>query len=357
MAARYSARVSDAAAAAAGWHDAERVEDLPAVVLPDLLRLIGGDASGWNDIDVEAGRLRLLTHPHDVFDAAGIDLLVELLDEHPMLPPLVADPWGRPISWRDVIDRAQLRRRRIYPDFYRPNGVGSQLCFMFSLEPFIGIAINRPRDDFSARDRDLAALLRPHLRSAYRSVAARQRSALQLAALAREAEPVAGGVVALSPRGEVEHATPAARRILRRWFAAAPGRAALPDALAGIDAAGREFRRPEARLTVGRLDCEPPVLVLEEERLRPDPARARALGLTRREAQVLSLVAAGLTNAAIAAELFLSPSTVANHLGHAYAKLGTSCREDAAALLLRAPEETGRGAHCGRRGPSESLRP
>ena len=49
-------------------------------------------------------------------------------------------------------------------------------------------------------------------------------------------------------------------------------------------------------------------------------------GLSAREVQVLRLVAAGLGNAAIAEQLFLSPSTVKVHVGNIFAKLGVTNR-------------------------------
>lgn len=48
--------------------------------------------------------------------------------------------------------------------------------------------------------------------------------------------------------------------------------------------------------------------------------------LTRREKEVLGLVAAGLSNAAIADRLFISPGTVKRHLSQTYPKLGVPSR-------------------------------
>lgn len=50
------------------------------------------------------------------------------------------------------------------------------------------------------------------------------------------------------------------------------------------------------------------------------------LGLTRREREVLELVAEGLTNAQIAARLWISCKTVGHHLESTYAKLGVHTR-------------------------------
>ena len=55
---------------------------------------------------------------------------------------------------------------------------------------------------------------------------------------------------------------------------------------------------------------------------QPEPAAREHLGLTPREDEVLSLLAGGLTAAAIAHVCRLSPRTVRKHLEHIYAKLG-----------------------------------
>jgi DNA-binding CsgD family transcriptional regulator len=65
--------------------------------------------------------------------------------------------------------------------------------------------------------------------------------------------------------------------------------------------------------------------------LRPVPARRP----TRREAQVLRLVAAGKTNPQVAAALAVSRHTVKRHLDNLFAKLGLSSRVEAAAYALR----------------------
>jgi DNA-binding NarL/FixJ family response regulator len=56
-----------------------------------------------------------------------------------------------------------------------------------------------------------------------------------------------------------------------------------------------------------------------------------AAGLSTREVQVLRLVAAGLTNRAIAAELFISERTVERHVSNIFVKLDVSSRTGATA--------------------------
>jgi len=63
--------------------------------------------------------------------------------------------------------------------------------------------------------------------------------------------------------------------------------------------------------------------------------RSNPAGLTQREAEVLSLVAAGLRNAEIAERLYLTPKTVSHHLSAIYAKLGVDSRIAAAQVAAR----------------------
>jgi DNA-binding NarL/FixJ family response regulator len=58
-------------------------------------------------------------------------------------------------------------------------------------------------------------------------------------------------------------------------------------------------------------------------------------GLTSREMEVLRLAAGGLTNAAIAAQLFISAKTVSVHVSNILAKLGAANRAEAAAVAHR----------------------
>jgi DNA-binding CsgD family transcriptional regulator len=60
----------------------------------------------------------------------------------------------------------------------------------------------------------------------------------------------------------------------------------------------------------------------------PVPAELRRRGVTGREAEVLVLVAAGLSNAEVAKRLYLSPRTVETHVANLLAKTGAASRTE-----------------------------
>ena len=62
---------------------------------------------------------------------------------------------------------------------------------------------------------------------------------------------------------------------------------------------------------------------------------AHVLGLTRREIEVLTQLASGASNPAIAKELHVSPRTVATHVEHILEKLDVSTRAAAVGRAVR----------------------
>jgi DNA-binding NarL/FixJ family response regulator len=75
---------------------------------------------------------------------------------------------------------------------------------------------------------------------------------------------------------------------------------------------------------------------------QPEYRRSQPVSLSFRERQVLRLAVEGLTNDAIARELFVSRSTVKSHLTSGFAKLSVSSRSEAAVVLLDPDEPASR---------------
>ncbi len=106
-----------------------------------------------------------------------------------------------------------------------------------------------------------------------------------------------------------------------------PHRRALP-----ADAAAAELR---AEVRAGRHDAQAAEAVLAAAGHRVPRRREGPAGLTRREVEVLTLVARGLSNKDVAARLVISPKTVANHVDHIYAKIDASNRAAASLFAMQ----------------------
>ena len=76
--------------------------------------------------------------------------------------------------------------------------------------------------------------------------------------------------------------------------------------------------------------------------MRTASRTARPLGLSLREAEIMSLIAEGHSNGEIATRLVLAEKTVKNHVNRIYAKLGADSR--AAAIVQWAEASDGADA-------------
>jgi len=77
-------------------------------------------------------------------------------------------------------------------------------------------------------------------------------------------------------------------------------------------------------------------MVVRSFQAPPSGDEPNAAGLTGREAEILMLLAEGLSNKEIASKANISAGTVRIHLGHIFKKLHVRCRTEAAAKYLRA---------------------
>ena len=99
------------------------------------------------------------------------------------------------------------------------------------------------------------------------------------------------------------------------------------------DASADEIREALERVTSGQAAIDPAVQHHVLDAIAADPSATHAGhrpqypdGLTQREAQVLALIAQGLSDTEIAHKLVVSETTVKSHINHAFAKTGVRDR-------------------------------
>jgi DNA-binding CsgD family transcriptional regulator len=145
---------------------------------------------------------------------------------------------------------------------------------------------------------------------------------------------VSTGAGELDPNGE----PPVVRALLRRE----------PSSLIVLDGESDEGTRAHGYVLgtspAARLAAAMQIVAAGGDYLDPDiDVRAsddsvrRLASLSKRENEILGLLAEGLSGQAIAERLYLSPETVRTHVRNATNKLGAKTRVQAVALLVRDP--------------------
>ena len=211
-------------------------QPFPIETVEALARLIPCDYIGYAELD-RIGRREIDYVGTD--DSEG-ELFWEIVDDHPLCRHQLAYGDFSAMRLSDVVTRRRLLASRIYAEWFRPAGIEAELevGIVSSRNVTRNFVLDRLSGEFSARDRAMLELLRPHLARIYEMTATRR---------------------------------------------------------AGVTQDDDELAR-----------------------------------LSPREREVLELVSAGLTNAAIGERLWISPGTVKKHLENIYAKLGVAGRTAAA---------------------------
>lgn len=317
-------------------------------MIAGLPALVGSDYTSYNEVDVRAGRNRGIVNPPQV-EPRLQETFNRHISEHPLIAHYARTRDARAVKISDFLSRDQFHRLGLYCEFFRSLDIEYQMAFALPgpATLVVGIALNRRRPDFSERDRTLLELLRPHVGQAYQNAGAASRTERELRRFEQGLEALDAGIVWLTTEGR--RMSVGARQKLREYLGHAAG-SRLPEALErwvrhqrgllarqdDMPPPGRPLvlERDGRRLIVRLLPHGEEALLLLEEEAPPAPAALEALGLTRREAQVLAWLAEGKTNAEIAMILDSRPRTVGKHLERIYQKLGVETRTAAARVAL-----------------------
>lgn len=324
-------RRSDLGAALGFLRDAEEVtgpDAFPPVLVARLEELVPADIVHFCQLD--RVRQRLIS---DTFssgecfsDDDGVDEYWRLRHEHPVCwhQEQTGDFSARKVS--DFATLRDLQKLELYEHRFRdlPFELGVGLpAPPWHTKVFL---FHRRDRDFRLRDIQLLELLRPHLVHLWEAARVRRTAAAHAAGA-----DVPGELVVFDCGHAIEFATVAARRLLEEYFEDVRG-ARLPPAVEDWlrdDVRSRQrltVHRGDRRLVLARVTGADALLLLEETVRNKETKR-----LSYREWEVVGLVEEGMSNAEIAAALWISPATVRTHLENIYAKLRVRSRTAAVA--------------------------
>lgn len=320
-------------------------------ILSALPRLFPAETISYNEVNLRARRNEVRRWP--ALPPEYEPVFLRHMGDHPLIAHHNKTRDGQ--AWRisDFLSPRQFHRVALYNEYFRPLRIEYQMALTLPapLPLVVGMALGRSGRDFSQGEMRLLNMLRPHLVQAYRSAESVTRMREELAVLRHTLDELSYGVVVLSREGRPRLTNAQAVRMLTTYCGGSSLRGArLPEELerwvrqqAGVTPSLGSPRSPLVMERGGRHllvrlvgGADERLMLLEEQTTALDPRSLLSLGLTRREADVMTWIVQGKTNAEIAAILGMRPYTVIKHLQHIFDKLGVRTRTAAAAYVLKA---------------------
>jgi DNA-binding CsgD family transcriptional regulator len=338
-----------ALAVAADLASCRRPADLEGALL-ELPRLIGAEYVGAGELrrnggDEAIGVLPQITQPY-VFDADALADWAAHWHQHPVFARQSLRPDPRVLSYSDFVSAREWRKLGIYSAYRRLGLLGELSLHLAGDERRTAVlTVHRIDRPFAERERALFETLAPHLRAAYLRLEQGREAERWQEALETGLGQAGACVVMVHADSRIVRADAGAEGVLRRWFGSRPRATHLPAELAEwVELSRTAVRAPRfVRVRAGRrlevVSARAPggedLLVLQERpTARPDPAElADALPITRRQAEVLTLLGDGRSDAEIALRLGISVRTVGHHVEHILERLEVSNRTAAAGVL------------------------
>jgi DNA-binding CsgD family transcriptional regulator len=342
--------------------EVDDLEAFPERVSQTLRGVIASDHAGYTAVELGTGRAAVTGDPPESVFAGGPEVFARFAHQNPLLANLARAGETPASRLSDFMTQRELHGTELYNYVYRRIPLEYQLAVPLpsprrgSDHPaqLVGLSLARVEHDFSEADIALVELLRPHLAH----MLARLRELELLRAIASTGAREAGRwLVLVEDSGVVAWASPIAAdaldltvgerlpRALHGWLTSArqaralrgPFQECLEESGAWSPALAVQGIGLQARF-VGDVHAGLHAVHLRSLRPRPTVGALEALGLTRRQAQVMQLALTGKTSRQAASMLHLSSRTVEKHMEAIYARLGAANRTEAVAIAARAME-------------------
>jgi DNA-binding CsgD family transcriptional regulator len=332
--------------------------DYFAELAPRLRRVIGNDASCWHTLDPHT---RLLTSDapaelveRGIFTTETVNAAGEMIVRSEYLVADMNTFAGLaarrvPVGILDHATRGHPERSQRYRELLEPAGIPHELRAAFVIRGRVWGAVHIARRGesgaFTQRDADALARVAG-------AIANGIRASLRFDAARRGSGSDAPGLVVVDAANAVELITPPAIALLDSLGSDAMRDGSLPScvlALASFVRSGANRAEAESNVvtvpspsgwitlhasqpTAG--DGRVAIVVEPASGARSATLRLEISGVTAREREVATLLAAGLSNAEIATALVLSPHTVQDHVKSLFEKVGVTSRQELVARVF-----------------------
>ncbi|MBE9192439.1 helix-turn-helix transcriptional regulator [Gloeocapsopsis crepidinum LEGE 06123] len=345
------------------------LEAFPTRALSALSWVVSSDFLNWCPTNFHQHRvlttLSAMSHRPAITSQEADQIAHSRFLEHPFARYYLATNDGKAHKISDFINAQQLHRLEgLYQGMMHQIGMEDQMSLVLPVSSEVNntllkkntddivIALSRPERSFSERDRFVLNLLRPHLFQAYLNAQTLTKIQQESIRLNRTMEQL--GVIILAGDGKIQLKTQRAWELLTQYFQLTHQKNSLPETLqrwvnyqlsliAGnegltLPCLPLQIEQENNRLII-RLMCDRQhqqyILLLEEQRLRSfSPQLLTAIGLTKREAEVLFWATKDKSTKEIASILSCSDKTIEKHFEHIYEKLEVRTRTAAVVKAL-----------------------
>jgi DNA-binding CsgD family transcriptional regulator len=327
------------------------MRDLRFRTVDAIQMLVPSEHVVWGEIDSAEGYIKALMDPEPDNWPELEAAFAAHLGEHPAIARFLETGDTGAIAVSDLLDADAFHATALYQDFFEPLGVEDQLCMILPVPSLlVGIGIGRAIRGFTTRETQMISQLSVPMGNAYEAAKSYERlQRVLLSISSRYVEPENEGLVLIDRFAHLEFASPNGLAIIDRWFDG-KNSDGLPVMIEEWIKHGWNAHRSSSRLEWPiSVEHDGRQLVVEQS---PGPdglgacltlreARDRstvqplhsALGLSGREAQILTLVASGMTNDQIGRSLRISSKTVGKHVERILEKLKVPNRTAAAERL------------------------
>lgn len=160
--------------------EARTSHDVDELVLVGIHRLIGGELSNLNVVDLRTRATHVVHYPGVWLGLDLDDAVTATLREHPAYLHFIRTMSPAPFKISDMYSVREFKRTSVYADVFAPNGIGAHQLHLV-LRPSVWspseamavtMSINRAEGrDFSENDRELAADIQNFAFLAYQKLA------------------------------------------------------------------------------------------------------------------------------------------------------------------------------------------